>query len=182
MRSRWMLRGRRRRMLPRCRYGARSLHSRGAARKRHQRDVPGALNGHAEPPLMPRANSRHAARQNFAAFLHELRQDVGALVVDEIHLLYAKLADLLLAKILPFAATRTAGTPTGACSLTARTSVAAWTAFSTPGARRCGSLRWFLFLCHACLPFNEARFFSAKQPAKARGRYVHHLTELALQR
>jgi len=63
---------------------------------------------------MARADAGHATRQNLAALLDELRQDVGALVVDEIHLLDAKLADLLLAEILALSA----GTTTWAAGST----------------------------------------------------------------
>jgi hypothetical protein len=66
---------------------------------------------------MARANASHAAWQNLAALLNELRKNVGALVVDEIHLLDTELADFLLAEILALAA--------------ARTSRSAGTAFST---------------------------------------------------
>ncbi len=74
---------------------------------------------------MPGANSRHPPRQNFPALLHELRQDVRALVVDEVHLLDAELAHLFLPEILALAArpaSRTAGT-TAAWS-----TLAPWTA------------------------------------------------------
>ena len=53
---------------------------------------------------MPRADPRHAAGQNLAAFLQELRENVRAFVVDEVHLLHAEFAHFLLAKILPLAA------------------------------------------------------------------------------
>jgi hypothetical protein len=56
---------------------------------------------------MARADPRHAAWQNLAAFLDELRQNVGSLVVDEVHLLDTELADLLLSEILALAAART---------------------------------------------------------------------------
>src|SRR6266481_2292667 len=83
---------------------ARRLRARCAARKGHEGYVPRALNRDAQPALVPRAHAGHPARQNFSALLHELRQDVRALVVDEIHLLDAELANLLLAEILPLAA------------------------------------------------------------------------------
>src|SRR6202158_6042119 len=79
---------------------ARCLRARRAARKRQQRDVACPLDGHAQPALMTRAHARHAAGQNLSALLHELRQDVRALVVDEVHLLDAELANLFLAEIL----------------------------------------------------------------------------------
>src|SRR5256884_6543545 len=53
-----------------------------SARKRQQRDVARPLDGHAQPALVARAHARHSARQNLSALLHELRQDVRALVVD----------------------------------------------------------------------------------------------------
>ena len=106
----------------------RRLRACGAAGKRQQRDVAGALDGHAEPTLVTRADAGHAARQNLAALLHELRKNVGALVVDEIHLLDAELADFLLAEILALAAAGPPGPPR-----TARTS-AAGTAFADRGS------------------------------------------------
>ena len=105
----------------------RSLRTRGASGERKQRDVSGALDRFAEPALMTRANAGHAARQNLAALLHELRQDVGALVVDEVHLLDTKLADFLFAEILALAAARTART-------TARTAFTTRATVSTTGA------------------------------------------------
>src|SRR5579864_1695218 len=92
---------------------ARRLRSRGAAGEGHQRNVAGALDRYAEPALMTRAHSRHAARKNLAALLHELRQNVSALVIDEVHLLDAKLADFFLPEILALSAARPAGTATG---------------------------------------------------------------------
>src|SRR6202047_3076755 len=109
---------------------ARRLRPCGAACERQQRDVAGALDGFAEPTLVARADAGHAARENFAAFLHELRQDVGALVVDEVHLLDAELADFLLAEILALAATR----PTWTAGTSARTAFTAWSAVSATGA------------------------------------------------
>ena len=100
------------------------LRAGGAAGKRQQGDVAGALDGHAETALMPSANAGHAARENLAALLHELRQNVRALVVDEVHLLDTKLADFLFAEILALAA----GTPPGA----ARTSRSAGTTATRP--------------------------------------------------
>src|SRR5580692_9611413 len=88
----------------------RSLRTRGASGEWKQRDVACALDRFAEPALMASTNARHAARQDLAAFLDELRQDVGTLVVDEVHLLDTKLADFLFAEILALAAARTAGT------------------------------------------------------------------------
>ena len=101
---------------------ARSLGARGAARKRQQRDVARALDGHAQSALVTGTDAGHAARQNLAALLDELRQNVRALVVDEVHLLDAELADFLFAKILALAA----GTPSG----TARPSRSAGSAFA----------------------------------------------------
>src|SRR5579863_631510 len=72
--------------------------------ERHQGDIARALDGHAQPALVARADARHAARKNLPALLHKLRKNIRALVVDEIHLLDAKLADLLLAEILALAA------------------------------------------------------------------------------
>jgi hypothetical protein len=76
-----------------------------------------------------RANTGHAARKNFAALLHKLRKNVGALVVDQVHFLDAKLADFFLAEKLPLAAARSAWTAarttgTFAASATATTGTA----------------------------------------------------------
>jgi hypothetical protein len=89
---------------------------------------------------MTSADAGHAARQNLATLLHELRQDVGALVVDEVHLFDTKLADFLLTEILALAATRAAGTTWAArATFTPRTTVSAAWAMSTGtrAARRC---------------------------------------------
>src|SRR5579885_898914 len=148
-----------------------------AAGKRQQGDIARALDGDAEPALMTRADAGHAAGQNLAALLHELRKNIGALVVDEVHLLDAELADFFLAEILALAARTRAGT-TGACggAFATRTSRAA--SMSTGGtgsgvaaalgvtcrsalapllllSRRPRGRRWrlLLFLGHAFLPF-----------------------------
>ena len=97
------------------------LRARRAARKRQQCDVAGPLDGHAQPALMTRTNARHPPRQNFPALLHELRKDVRALVIDEVHLLDAELANFLFAEILALAARPASGT--------ARTT-ASWAAFA----------------------------------------------------
>src|SRR6202166_1837493 len=81
-----------------------------ASRERQQRYIPGALNRHTQPALVPRAYPGHAPGQNLAPFLHKLRKNVRALVVDEVHLLHAKFADFLLAKILALPTTWSAGT------------------------------------------------------------------------
>jgi len=86
------------------------LRARRAARKRQQGDVARTLDGYAQPALMASANARHPARQNLSALLHELRQDVRALVIDEVHLFDAELANLLLAEILALAAWPSTGT------------------------------------------------------------------------
>jgi hypothetical protein len=135
---------------------ARRLGTRGAARKRQQRDVASSLNGHAQPTLMTRTDPGHPPRQNLSTFLHELRQDVRALVVDEIHLLDTKLANFLLPEILALSARSPAGTawPPGSCAArcafaprtsvsTARPAVTAMATNFAPGnAARC----WCLFL------------------------------------
>src|SRR6266852_5594921 len=82
--------------------------------------------GHAQPALMPRANAGHPPRQNLPALLHELRQDVRALVVDEVHLLDAELAHLLLPEILALApgpASGTSWTPAAGSAFAPRTTV-----------------------------------------------------------
>ncbi len=142
---------------------ARRLRARRAARKWHQSDVARPLDGHAQPALVARANARHPAGQNLPALLHELRQDVRALVVDEVHLLDAELAHLLLPEILALApgpASGTSWTPAAGSAFAPRTTVssagsvatmttgATFTPLSSPG-------RWclFLFLCHIFHPF-----------------------------
>src|SRR5208283_1504684 len=87
----------------------RRLRARRAPGKRQQRDIARALDGFAQPPLVARAHPGHAPGQNLPALLHELRKNVRALVVDEVHLLDAELADFLLAEILAFAAAWTSG-------------------------------------------------------------------------
>jgi hypothetical protein len=96
-----------------------------APRERQQRDIASALDGHAQPALMPRANARHTAGQNLSALLHELRKNVRALVVDEVHLLDAELANLFLAEILALAAWPASGTARSARA------AAPWTAFAS---------------------------------------------------
>jgi hypothetical protein len=159
--------------------GTRRLRTGSAARKGQQRDIASALDRHAEPALVTRADAGHAARKNLAALLHELRKNVRALVVDHVHLFDAELADLLLAEILTLAArasagttgtsraafaARTAGTAfaawaTGA-ALATRTGVAsrtsAWSvasAFALWSARGSVRLGLLLFLCHNVVPF-----------------------------
>jgi hypothetical protein len=93
--------------------------------------------------------------------LHELRQDVGALIVDEVHLLDAELADFLFAEILALAARPSSGTAARATrtDFATRTAVtatgtvsAAVSTFTTRYAA--GGLRLLLLLiCHNCLPF-----------------------------
>src|ERR1700687_5765569 len=105
---------------------ARRLRARGAAGKWQQSDVARPLDGHAQPALVPRADAGHPARQNLAALLHELRKDIRAFVVDEVHLLDAELAHLLLAEILALAArppARAAGTTSTRPAFAARTTV-----------------------------------------------------------
>src|SRR5437762_4516426 len=124
-------------------YRARGLGARRASRKWQQRDVARPLDGHAQPALVPRANARHSPRQNLPALLHELRQNVRALVVDKVHPLDAELADLLLAEILALApgpASRTARTAT---TFAPRATVPAAVAAFTP---RSSSRRWCLLL------------------------------------
>src|SRR5580698_1206710 len=113
----------------------RSLRTRGASGERKQRDVARALDRFTEPPLMASANAGHAARQNLSALLHELRQNVRALVVDEIHLLDTKLADFLFSEILALAAAWSAGTT----ARTALTTRATWAAMSAAGTVATGT-------------------------------------------
>src|SRR5207244_11987622 len=84
-------------------YRARRLGARRASRKWQQRDVARPLDGHAQPALVPRANARHSPRQNLPALLHELRQNVRALVVDKVYPLVAEVADVILEEILELA-------------------------------------------------------------------------------
>jgi hypothetical protein len=102
---------------------------------------------------MPGADARHAARQNLAALLHKLRQNVRALVVDEIDFLDAKLADFLFAEILALAAgtspgasrsTRTAFAPSASRAAFAPSTSRA---FAPPACRaaftvRCSTWGW----------------------------------------
>ena len=141
---------------------ARRLRARSTACKRHQGDVSRTLDSYAQPTLVPSAHASHPARKNLAALLHELRQDVRALVVDEVHLLDAKLADFLFPEVLAF--------PAGTPSRAPRTAWSTWPAASrtpfTPPARvtaavpafapRSSAWRWclFLFLCHTFHPFS----------------------------
>jgi len=83
-----------------------------------------------------RANSSHAARKNLAALLHELGKNVGALVVDQVHLLDTKLADFFLAKKLTLPAARSSGTATWTTrsAFTASATTATWTAFAASAA------------------------------------------------
>src|SRR5260370_2655720 len=175
---------------------ARRLRSRSTSRERQQRNVARPLDGHAQPALMPRANARHPPRQNLPALLHELRQDVRALVVDEVHLLDAELAHLFLAKILALAswpASGAARTPATRSAFASRTTVpAARTAVTTMTAGaaftpRSSSGRWclFLFLCetfHPCdrrpglagtkllvTPVRPESLFSMQKNSSARG-------------
>ncbi len=140
------------------------LRSCGTARKWQQGDVACPLDGHAQPALMTRANARHPPRQNLATLLHELRQDVRSFVVDEVHLLDAEFADLLLAKILALApgpATGTTRTTTAGSAFAPRTTVpaartavtSAMTAF-TPRSSA-GRCCLFLFFCHTFHPFTH---------------------------
>jgi len=145
------------------RYLARGVRARGAAGEGHERYVAGALDGDTEPALVTRADPGHAARKNLSALLDELREDVGALVVDEVHFLDAELADFFLAEILALAT----GAPAGTAARTSRAAFATRTAVTATGAvsaavtagaftARCaaGGLRLLLlFICHNCLPF-----------------------------
>ena len=121
--------------------GARRGAARGAARERQQSDVAGPLDGDTQPTLVARTDSRHAARKNFAALLHELGKNIGALVVDQIHLLDAELADFLLAKKLALTAARSAWTTarSAGTSGAAFTASATWPSFATATAVATGS-------------------------------------------
>src|SRR5216684_4412614 len=139
---------------------ARRLRARRAPRKWHEGNVPRALDCHAQPALVPRAHAGHPTRQNFSALLHELRQDVRALVVDEIHLLHAELANLFLAEILPLPAwpsARTARASTARTAFASRSAMSAAVAAVATFTPRSSSRRrcLFLFLCHTFHPFTS---------------------------
>src|SRR6266403_1537689 len=136
---------------------ARRLRARCAARKRHEGDVPRPLNRHAQPALVPRAHAGHPARQNFPALLHELRQDVRTLVVDEIHLLHAELANLLLAEILPLPARPSAWASAARPAFAPRSAMSAAVPAVATFTPRSSSRRWCLFLlfCHTFHPFTS---------------------------
>jgi len=110
--------------------------------------------------LVPGANARHSSRQYLSALLHELREDVRALVVDEVHLLDAELAHLLLAEILALASGPASGPPRSArttsprAAFAPRTTVPAAMAAFTP---RRSSRRWclLLFFRHTFHPFTR---------------------------
>src|SRR5215467_6436488 len=144
-------------------HGARSSAAGGAAGKRQQRDVARALDGHAQPALVTGADAGHAARQDLAALLHELRKNVGTLVIDQVHLFDTELADFLLAEKLALSARTPAGTARAAFAASAAGSAFAtgtgMTALRTRSrrrslrrGRRCGYL--ILFVCHNVYPFS----------------------------
>jgi hypothetical protein len=113
-------------------YRARGVGACGAAGEGHEGDVAGTLDGYAEPTLVARADAGHAARKNFAAFLHKLGEDIGALVVDEVHFFDAELAYFLFAEILALAARASTGTSRAA--RTTGTAFATGTAMTATGA------------------------------------------------
>jgi hypothetical protein len=115
-----------------CAGWTRGLCTRGAAGEGQQSDVARALDGHAEPALMAGADARHAAGQNLAALLNELRKNVGALVVDHVHLFDTELADFLFAEVLTLAAGASARAPgTSGTTFAARTAVTTRATFTT---------------------------------------------------
>lgn len=134
----------------RCHW-ARRLGTSGAARKRQQGDVARALDSHTQTALVPGANAGHAARQNLAALLHELRKNVRALVVDEVDLLHAELANFLFAEILALAAgtaARSAWTTRSTFASPPRTAFTPWSSTASTTRRWC----LFLFLWHTYHP------------------------------
>ena len=151
---RWMRGSRCVGAVPARSHRARSLSARRTTRKRQQGNVARALDGHAQSALVPRADAGHAARKNLAAFLHELRKNVRALVVDEIDLLDAKLADFLFAEILALAAGTSPGPARTAFAASAsRATVPARAAFP-PRSSTTSTRRWclLLFLWHTYHP------------------------------
>ena len=71
--------------------------------------------------------------ERISAFLHELGKNVGALVVDEVHLFDTKFADFLLTEKLALAAARSAWAAAGS-TFAARAATAAGTTFTTATA------------------------------------------------
>jgi hypothetical protein len=71
-----------------------------SSRKRQQGDIPGLLDRSGKAPLVRSANTRQPARDDLAAFGHELGQQPNVFVVDSLNLFNAKLADLLTPEIL----------------------------------------------------------------------------------
>jgi hypothetical protein len=86
--------------------------------------------------------------------LHELRKDVRALVVDEVHLLDTKLADFLFPEILTLPAGPPAGATARSARSTTRASLAPWATVAAFAPRRpAGRCCLFLFFCHTFHPF-----------------------------
>src|SRR6266705_1183593 len=122
---------------------ARSGAAGGAAGERQQCDIAGALDGDTEPALVTRADSCHTARKNLAAFLHELRKNVGTLVVDQIHLFDTELANFLFTEKLALAAARAAGTAFATSAATAVSTVSAtWATMPSTTRAAFATRRW----------------------------------------
>jgi hypothetical protein len=132
------------------------MSARGAAGERKQGDVAGALDGHTEPALMARTDASHAARKDLAALLHKLRKDIGALVVDEVHLFDAELANFFLAEVLALASARATRTTGATLATSAGTTTSAWAAMSAAFTTRRAARSWSLslFVCHNFSPFH----------------------------
>src|SRR5579863_2837661 len=92
--------------LPSASYRLRSLDSR---REWDKRQIARALDGHGQQPLMRGAGSRETTRQDLASIGHELAHRPYVLVIDEVNLFFAKLADFAPAKILLAPAARASG-------------------------------------------------------------------------
>src|SRR2546421_12943730 len=77
---------------------------RGASTKRlalvgrigQQGDMPSALEGHREPPLVASTGAGHAAREDLSSLTHEAAESRHFFVIDQVDLLRAEVADLLV--------------------------------------------------------------------------------------
>src|SRR5580700_3370381 len=97
---------------------------------------------------MTRARPGHAPRKNLAALLNERRQNFGLLVIDEVRLVHAEPANLLLAYEIALSALGWPTRPAG-------TSAASWSARSRRSHASRGRpvrlLHWCVLFCHSIL-------------------------------
>src|SRR5260370_27948906 len=99
---------------------------------------------------MTGARAGHAARKNLAALLNERRQNFGLLVVNEVRLVHAEPANLLLAYEIALSALGRTARPAG-------TSAASRSRRShAPRGRPVRLLHWCVFFCHSILLTNLA--------------------------